>query len=716
MPVRRWQSIGTDRYRSGQAAFKSPGKLTVLLTQCRVADFMRAGKWLMGSLPRTLTVSLVVALLAVQGVCASHWIISYQIADDDAGQAVILARQCIELGQCEAKGPRTTLVPLSHGASWTRLIAYTLTHGGDLRAVQMAVIGLLLGSGVVAFELLRRHLSLPAASLSLLFYVQPIMAAADFPTFVNSNLLPLPLALYYATVVLGVTSRDSAVLAAASLWLAGAISANLSCAIVIPFHVAVVLMFARAPVMAAASSLVILALAFGSESPGVARNLIAFANLPLVAAVLVIGVLCVAIRPIRVRMLPLWASHRDRWQRRRTELGMSAARPRVRTVMRAVVGYVSTTMWIACLVTGYGIPPPPRFFASLVIPVLYLAIESAAPLSEISVACLYALGFIGLALLPFSVLAPGVWGIFLVLLSGVIAIRGLVWILLRRFTDRQETFSHPTVYPAFVLAGVTLAAAVPSIVVRPLDRQAMPVAAAERIVRHLYASGLRFPDIFAALQLPSYGKVLPLLAAEDPDLFKEAEYVSGTGWSLLTLTVDRAVAAQTQGILVTAPISGSMSSIAVRAPSYLDRMHLRTCPLAECGGDVIAERCTERALKRPLRHEWPFLENPAPRELTQCVIFSIPVRTSGSGVPHVVRVIGRAAGELRVRRVTGVDFEGELPGLEVRLLDQRESAGTLEIELHPSEPFYLGEPPLIEVAADNEHLLTRFREGRVLLW
>jgi hypothetical protein len=103
-----------------------------------------------------------------------------------------------------------------------------------------------------------------------------------------------------------------------------------------------------------------------------------------------------------------------------------------------------------------------------------------------------------------------------------------------------------------------------------------------------------------------------------------------------------------------------------------------------------------------------------------CIRFSIGLRTPGSGVPHIVRVVPQRFWNFRIARVSGVDFEGETPGAEVRLLDNGKSTGTMEVELEPtsflSDPFDWGEPPLVEVTGANERLLGLFRDDRMVMW
>jgi hypothetical protein len=92
---------------------------------------------------------------------------------------------------------------------------------------------------------------------------------------------------------------------------------------------------------------------------------------------------------------------------------------------------------------------------------------------------------------------------------------------------------------------------------------------------------------------------------------------------------------------------------------------------------------------------------------------------SGTGEPHWVRASDIWPLRIRLRQVSGVSFDGSVPGPEVRLTNDRPGSGTLEVEVSADgvgpDSDWLEEPPLIEVTAANEHLLELFRQGRVTL-
>jgi hypothetical protein len=137
-------------------------------------------------------------------------------------------------------------------------------------------------------------------------------------------------------------------------------------------------------------------------------------------------------------------------------------------------------------------------------------------------------------------------------------------------------------------------------------------------------------------------------------------------------------------------------------------------------------------LRRPLEHEWPYLQAGDPQTASPQqggrvaswaalpegqrrsvderapVRVAMPVHTPGRGVPHIVRAGVAAPGEKWViTGVTGVEFEGALPGPQVRLLDSRSSTGLIEFEVtgvtHEHPLHWLRN--FFEVTDDNADLL-----------
>jgi len=71
-----------------------------------------------------------------------------------------------------------------------------------------------------------------------------------------------------------------------------------------------------------------------------------------------------------------------------------------------------------------------------------------------------------------------------------------------------------------------------------------------------------------------------------------------------------------------------------------------------------------------------------------------------------------------ISRVSGIPFQGALPGPDVELLDTRQATGTLEVQVS-SDGFgpaseWLEDPPLVEVTAANQHLLKTLAHASML--
>jgi hypothetical protein len=484
--------------------------------------------------------------------------------------------------------------------------------------------------------------------------------------------------------------------------------------LLVPFHIGLVALSARRVRAAVVAACLSLAVTFTFESYSAARDLARLVGEPAVLGFLATVAVLLGVRVLRARLASAIASLDRSLQQRRVRLASLPIPVRVRAAMKAAVVYVSAVVWIACVLTGYGIPPPTRVLTPLVFPLLFLAADSTEHLSGRALIALSTVGFLALVSFPLSPLALRVWGGFLVAFSAFVT---AAWVIQRRaalFGPEVSSATPSTL--TVVLAIVALVASLTGIAI-PIERHSMPVAAAETLVHGLYKSGFTFPELLGSLQLPLVGKQLPLLAAMDPKLFGEPEHAAVTTWSLLSFMVEPSVVPRTAGVELTFPVDQSQSAMVVRAPSYLDRAHLRVCRPATCGGELAPERCTGRNTEAPLRHQWPFLDVPSADE---CTVFSIPVHTPGSHVPHVVRIVDHVYAGLRIRRVNGVTFTGDLPGAEVRLADDHESTGSIEIEVGPAgflaDSFRPGEPALIEVTADNEQLLEPLRKNHMAVW
>jgi hypothetical protein len=476
-----------------------------------------------------------------------------------------------------------------------------------------------------------------------------------------------------------------------------------------------------------------IAIGFTLESSDAASELAGLiVRTPAVFAPLVMTGILLAVKRLRQRVALLLARPRRSLEQLRERMASLPVRLRLRAVMKTAIVYFSSAVWIGCAVAKSS-PPEIPYLAPLVFPLLFLAVDSTEKLSERALIALSVVAFLALASFPFAPLAFGVGGLLLTAFSLVVVLvtlaRALRW---RGMLFGQSPYSAAPPLLAVTLTILALVASVPDTALFPRDRQQWPIVAGEKLANSLYDLGLTFPQLLASLQAQSPGTIEPVIATLDPNLFGQWERAADPGRSLLALMVEAAVVPRTEGLVLTFPIDRSRSAIVVGAPSYLDRTHLRTCYSVACGEGFSAENCTERQPEKPLRHWTPYFaldkaESEAPGKMFSyqptgnkyCVLFSVPLHTSGSRVPHIVRVADLWPLRTRIVGVTGVDFEGELPGSEVRLVDDRESTGSLEVEITRDglgpDSDWLQNPPLIEVTASNEHLLEPFRGKRIAL-
>ena len=217
--------------------------------------------------------AVAIAIWSAQALSAASWIHSYQYADDDCGYAVRLARECLERGACATAGNPTSGLGLSHGASWSRLIRYCLAAGGGLATVQTIVVALLVAATIVSSIVVWRTVSWRAAMLASLLVLPSTLATLRFDDLTNGTLLPLPLALYYASTVWFVKSGRTLAALVASVCLAAAMSAALVCVVAVPFHIALVAFVATKPRSAATGAALAVAVTFAIESPAAAAKL-----------------------------------------------------------------------------------------------------------------------------------------------------------------------------------------------------------------------------------------------------------------------------------------------------------------------------------------------------------------------------------------------------------------------------------------------------------
>ncbi len=685
---------------------------------------------------RSLPVSLVrrvvaVALWTVQTLSVASWVRAFQFADDDSGNALRLARECLERGACAAAGNPTSALGLSHGASWTRLVRYCLALGGGLATVQAVVIALLAATTIVTSIVVWRTVSWHAGMMASLLVLPWTLATFRFDNLSNGTLLPLPLTLYYASTLWFVTSRRTRAALVASVFLALSMSPDLECIVALPFHVALVALLATTPLSAATGAALTTAVTFAIESPAAAAQLERGLLRPSLFVLGLLLVTCAGAALTRSgrRLLARVAE----WVRlcRRRLLDMPAA-ARARVVMKLMAVYLIAAVWIGPMIAvGFRIPDA-HYFAPALFPLVFFVADATASMSDRAASRLIGI----LALTPLSLLfapiAVGIGGMFCtwiiavaVLLSVADAFRSAP-----RLVDRLEARPSPRV----AIAGAVLVwlMTAPDTLLYPRIRQVWPVATAEHMVRDLYASGFSYAELIGGLQGPAHHTVQTMIVNWDPDLFAAPPRAGDSTSSFLAMIAARDVAARTHDVLMRRDTGDGHSAMIVRSTFVIDRAHVRTCATTSCADPVDPERCTIRDPDGPLKHGAPFFPvrsadgaagdgsiSEQQRQTTYCVRYFVPLRMSGTGEAHWLRVHQFWPLQIRILRVSGVPFEGTVPGVEVRLPNDHPGSGTLEIETEARafgpNPF-IEQPPVMDVTADDEHLLDAFRGGRVTLF
>src|SRR5262249_30073805 len=160
-------------------------------------------------------------------------------------------------------------------------------------------------------------------TLVLGLYLPLALTVSDVRSLDNPNLLPLPLALYFASIVLYTESRHAALSIVAAVALAAGVSADLIGLILVPFHLALVAVRARRPVGAVAASSLVLALALWLDSPETLGAIVE--RLLALPAGIVLGIAAVLVASA-IRSL-----------RRRGALETMSTRVRTRTVTAAML-------------------------------------------------------------------------------------------------------------------------------------------------------------------------------------------------------------------------------------------------------------------------------------------------------------------------------------------------------------------------------------------
>jgi len=617
------------------------------------------------------------------------------------------ARRCVELDDCPSRGGRTGGLPLFHGASWIRLLSYSLRTGHDLTQVQSIVLALWVLSIPTTFFFLRRYLGLRAATLALGLYFPVILVGTNIPFLTYTNLLPLPLAVYYASVALFVEFRRTVFAAIAAVALAAAVSAELGSIVMLPFHLLLVLLTAERRVFAVGVVSLSFAIPFCLDSMDSAREIAR--QIPTVRFAVGLAI-SGGIVALVARVRP------GAW------LAPMSAPDRVRAVMTAALVYATWTIWLACLILKNA-PLTPWYFLPASFPFLFLLADRMGTLDARPAIVVAALEGLSLLLLAFARDGLALLQLPVVLIVTVFGIATTM----RQVSRRRDRMPR-SVWPAVAISACAIVLATGDVVARFKrgGAQALTLPEVERLVPKLYSAGYSYPELLGSLQGPAADDLMALLTARNPTAFTAApQPLSGEDPSLLVVKVPNAAIPQTQGVIAAVPIDGSRSVIAVRGGrSYLDWTRMRRCRWTIDWNGPSSYRCAEPRRDRPVPQNWPYVEFsdvPSPSETAPdhaydwSVRYAVPVRTPGLGVPHIVRTANEWPATWRIVRVDGVEFEGALPAEEIRLPDTRAASGVVELEFTapaPNDLPWVWLPHVIEVAHDNEHLLESFRGVR----
>jgi hypothetical protein len=403
---------------------------------------------------------------------------------------------------------------------------------------------------------------------------------------------------------------------------------------------------------------------------------------------------------------------------------------RVRAAMKLAAIYLITAGWLAS-VPRLRIPDA-HYFATAVFPLAFLTADAAESLSTRNAAILIGALVLALGALFFAPLAVAVGSVLCVLAAALASLLFLARALQSSARTAGDLTTRPSPRVAVAAALLVCAMSAPDVLIHPRTRQLWPVVTAETMVRRLYDSGFTFAELMGALQGQAPYTLQSMIASLDPAFSIDAPMADAATRSVLALIVDPTMAARIPGVLMRVDTPAGEAAIAVRSASVLDRARLRTCYARSCDEPIDPRRCTTRNPRGLLRHDRPYFPvneldgadsgssaRFRPIGATWCVRFFVPVRMSGAGEPQWLRVPDLWPLHTRIREVTGVAFEGPLPGPEVRLSNDARASGTVEVEVSAHgvgpEADWLEQPPLLEADAAHEMLLEPFRRGRVTL-
>ena len=672
---------------------------------------------------------LVVAiLLAIQFIFAAATAVSHQLADSNSADLIEIARECSEAKECATKGGAGRL-GLFSGASWERLVAFSLRRGG-LGQLQFIQLGMLIVSMAITFVILRRYLGTRTAVVSLGVYLPLVFCVSEFRTLDAPNAIPLPAILYWGGILLFLEFRAAIFAVLASFALAACATIYILFLVVVPFHLGIVALWARRPLLGVAASCVAFVIPFCLDSLDAARAAAQSLFRPSAGAVaMAVGG---ALFVLAVRRL-----------RRNDLLGSMSQVARIGTVMTGALLYLTLTAWVASVFFRLPVPPESRYFAPASFPLLFVSSASIPALGRRAFVVLIGVEAVALLLLPFAPEAPLSGRGPLVLIMTAFALTAAVSATIRRGMLLPPRSSFGIVLLVAFAVGVT----VPDFF-KPsrAEKHAFVLWEGERIVSALYGKGYTYPEVFGSLEGPAANTVLALAASLDPDLFGKPAFPVEPDFSLLLLKVPLTGAAQTKGVIAAIPVDRIRAAIVVRQDrSFVDWIRAEICRTAhgqasrpgDCIrivpdapllhlGEYVAIRDTASPQSDNRVHgtehfarpswRWPEPGDGArPGGNTEGPLYvRIPVRTPGRGIAHVLRGGGIVPDATwRFLDVKGVEFEGDLPGAQIRFPDTHASSGVVDVEVRGigNHPPWEWLRHFIEVTEENAHLLEQYERS-----
>ena len=642
-----------------------------------------------------------VAIVLAHAAATSFLVLSSPL-NAEVADFILSARDCIEGGPCPSRGQHSSAGGMSHGAFWIRIMRATLRAGLDLTALQIIFLASFFASAAILFVTARRFLSLEAATIALALYLPLMFLGTNMPALLNTSLLPLGLAIYFAGAARCTEKGTVLPAVVASLGLALSISSNLGIIVMFPFHLAAVAVVAHRPLFAVIVAAVSVIIPYALDSWDAFREIVAFVSSRL-AFVGVVG-----------GTLTFWAA----WRLRAAAASLSPA-DRVRAFSQISVSYSLLAGLLGHLVYGN---PGPWYYAPAYIPLVVLAADAAQ-----GVGTSRTLWFLGASLIGSLCLAvaPNAYFIGLVALLVGLILTSVVSII---SIARWWMAGAPTPYAfgrslgcAVILVLLPIGASLPDAtgLLACSTAQDWTVYESERIASSLYDAGFRYPEIVGSIQGPATDTLMPLVAVRDPGRTVPSE-VADTGWSLVALKAPQETVSKTTGVVAAVPFGAATVGLIVKQRSYLSRHRIRVCRATS--GDEAAAGCTESDPTEPVKHTAPYFPMPRLTSAETSTLFqrvpirvSMPIVTPGSGETHIIRAIDAWPVSWTIHSVTGAHVErGELPGREISIADDRPTSGTIEFEARALS--FAGNvlgiswlPRFIEVTSVNEHLLEPFR-------